>query len=203
MANLNFYYGTMEAGKTTKLIQDNYNYRRHDFKTLVIKPLIDTKGGDYIITRIGEKVKVDIKLGSEESLFDKKYWQEIIESDFILVDEAQFLNEFQVIELWMIAHAYDKVVNAYGLNSTFKGELFEGSSYLFARADMKYELMVSCLCGKAATLNARRVNNEFVSEGNEVVIDGEFDSVEYIPLCGDCYLKYVENDVLQRKKTKI
>ena len=191
MANLTFYYGTMEVGKTTKLIQDHYNYSKYLIRLVVIKPKIDTKGDNTIVTRTGANIVVDILLPKTASLLSKKYFNRYKDTQFILVDEAQFLNKNQVNELWYIAHKYNISVICYGLKSNFKGELFEGSSQLFARSDEKHELTVNCSCGKPAMFNARRVNGVFSFSGKEFVIDGAYDNVEYIPLCGDHYLEYV------------
>lgn len=189
MANLVFYYGTMESGKTTKLLQDHYNYSRHDINTLVLKPKVDTKGGDSIVSRTGENLKVDYLINKKSSILDIS---NLNDYKFIMVDEAQFLTKEQINELWLIAHQKNITVLTYGLKNNFKGELFEGSSQLFSRSDEIRELTVSCLCGNVARYNARKINGKYVSDGNEVVIDGAKAKTEYVPLCSDCFLKYVE-----------
>ena len=193
MANLTLYYGTMETGKTTKLIQDHYNYSKYLLKVILLKPKVDTKGGDTVITRIGENIKCDLLIPPSANLLSQKYFNKYKFMQFILVDEAQFLTKKQVDELWFIAHKYNINVVCYALKSNFKGELFEGSSQLLARSDEKHELTVNCSCGKPAMFNARRVNGKYIYSGREVVIDGAFDNVEYIPLCSDCYLDFVLN----------
>ena len=194
MANLTFYFGTMEVGKTTKLIQDHYNYSKYLINIVVMKPKIDTKGGKKIITRTNSSVLTDIQVPKSASLLTKKYFDKYKYAQFILVDEAQFLTEEQVCELWFIAHEYNIGVICYGLKSNFKGELFAGSAALFARADEKHELTVNCSCGSVAMFNARRINGKFSSTGKEVVIDGVQDEVEYVPLCSDCFLRLVEKN---------
>lgn len=193
MANLTFYYGTMEVGKTTKLIQDHYNYSKYLIKLIVMKPKVDTKGGDTVVTRLGDAIKVDMLIPKTASLLSKKYFNKYKYAQFILVDEAQFLSKNQINELWFIAHKYDISVICYGLKSNFKGDLFEGSNQLFARSDEKHELTVNCSCGAPAMFNARRVNGKYLASGKEVVIDGENVEVEYIPLCSNHYLEYVLN----------
>ena len=84
MANLTLYYGTMETGKTTKLIQDHYNYSKYLLKVILLKPKVDTKGGDTVITRIGENIKCDILIPKSASLLSKKY--------FILISFQILLN---------------------------------------------------------------------------------------------------------------
>lgn len=193
MANLTLYYGTMAVGKTTKLIQDHYNYSKYLLSLVVMKPKIDSKGGNTVITRTGDNVKVDLLISKSASLLSKKYFDKYKNAQFILVDEAQFLNKDQINELWFIAHKYDISVICYALKSNFKGDLFEGSSQLFARSDEKHEITVNCLCGRPAMFNARRVNGKYSKDGAEVVIDGSKEEVEYIPLCSDHYLEYVMN----------
>lgn len=196
MANLTLYYGTMETGKTTKLIQDHYNYSKYLINLLVMKPKID-KGGLTVVNRTGSSIKADILIPKTASLLSKKYFNKYKYAQFILVDEAQFLTKSQINELWYIAHKFDISVICYALKSNFKGDLFEGSSQLFARSDEKHELTVNCSCGRPAMFNARRVNGKYSSSGKEVVIDGSQTEVEYIPLCSDHYLEYVLNNKLK------
>lgn len=191
MANLTLYYGTMAVGKTTKLIQDHYNYSKYLLSLVVMKPKIDSKGGNTVITRTGDNIVVDILISKSASLLSKKYFEKYRNAQFILVDEAQFLSKEQINELWFIAHKYNISVICYALKSNFKGDLFEGSAQLFARSDEKHEITVNCLCGRPAMFNARRVNGKYTKDGAEVVIDGSKAEVEYIPLCSDHYLEYV------------
>lgn len=204
MADLSFVFGTMESGKTTKLLQDNYNYRKHGHKVIVVKPLVDTKGGDEVISRTNDHAKVDILLSRDDSLLSFDNLRLIIDAKVILIDEAQFCSAAQVKEFWEIAHIIGIPVVCYGLKSNFQGKLFEGSEALFGYADKKTELTVNCECGNVAVFNARLVNGQYVSDGDVVAIDGVSD-VSYIPLCSDCYLKYVileeeKEDILQRKR---
>lgn len=191
MANLTFYYGTMAVGKTTKLLQDHYNYSKYLINIVVMKPKIDTKGEATVVNRIGENIKVDVLIPKNASLLSEKYKKRFMYAEFLLVDEAQFLSKRQINELWFIAHKYNISVICYGLKSNFKGDLFEGSNQLFARADEKHELTVNCVCGRVAMFNARRVNGKYSVKGAEVVIDGAEDTVEYIPLCAQHYLEFV------------
>lgn len=193
MASLNFVYGTMESGKTTKLIQDHYNYTRHNYNVIIIKPKLDTKGGNYIITRTSDKLKVDILIDSEGSFFEEKYFSFIQNANFILVDEVQFLSPKQIKELWALAHGLEKHITCYGLKGNFQGCAFESSALLFSMADNKTELTVTCQCGEVAVFNARKVGGKYTLDGQEIVIDKEKDDIEYVPLCGDCYYKYVYN----------
>ena len=192
MTDLTLFYGTMECGKTTKLLQDNFNYRKHGHKVLIIKPLIDTKGGNTVINRTNDSANVDILLGREDSIFDDNYISLIKNTEVILVDEAQFLSEKQIIEFWMLAHEVGITVICYALKSDFRGRLFPGTQALIGFSDRKNELTVNCKCGETAVFNARKVNGRFVYDGDIVAIDGAND-VSYVPLCSTCYLNEVIN----------
>lgn len=192
MAKLYFRYGAMNSGKTTVLLQVAHNYEELNHKVLLIKPSTDTKGKKNLVSRIGLKRKVDILLKPNESL--KDYHIDYSGISCILVDEAHFLIDNQVTELWFISKKYDIPVICYGLRSDFQTNFFIGSKRLFELADEIEELITICFrCGKRAKFNARKVNNKFVSEGSQVAIDGE-NNVTYESLCGKCYIKYVLNE---------
>ena len=190
MANLSFYYGTMASGKTTKLLQDNYNYRKNGHKVVIIKPLIDTKGGNKVVSRMDTDAKVDIIIGKNDEILTKDNLKIIKDAKVLLVDEAQFFSFDQIKELWLVAHVLNISVVCYGLKSDFLGRPFEGTQALLGYADYKNELTVNCECGEVAVFNARKVNDKFVSSGDTVVIDDK-SNVSYVPLCSDCYLKKV------------
>lgn len=187
MAKLYFRYGAMNCGKTTVLLQVAHNYEEKGLKVIVIKPSVDKKGGENIVSRLGVERKVDILLKPEDSVknFIKKG-----EVNCILVDESQFLQPSQVKELWMITKLYDIPVICYGLRTTFKGEFFIGSKPLMELADELEELITICECGKKAKFNVRKINGKIVSDGEDVAIDG-FDDVTYESMCGKCYIKKV------------
>ncbi len=188
MAKLQFRYGAMNSGKTTILIQTAYNYEERNQKVIVLKPLIDTKGDNTIVTRIGLSRKVDERIGENDSIYQKcqKYFSKL---SCILVDEAQFLTKEQVDELFIIAKKENIPVIAFGLRTNFKGDAFKGSERLLALADELVEMPTICSCGVKARFNARMINKEFCTVGEEVVIDnGE---VEYVSLCGKCFLEKV------------
>lgn len=189
MAKLHFRYSAMNAGKTTILIQTDYNYRERDQRTIIIKPAIDTKGGKKIVSRIGVSREVDELIYAEDSLVEKleKYFEDI---DCILVDEAQFLKRKQVDELFLITKLYDLPVIAFGLRTDFKSNGFEGSTRLLELADCLEEMPTICRCGKKARFNGRKINGEFTSTGESIVID-DGTQVEYESLCGNCYVSKV------------
>lgn len=191
MANLEYRYGPMNSGKSMAVLQMAYNYEENNKKVILIKSVVDTKGGDFLISRIGPKRKVQIKLKKDESLFSGKYMCMLDDLDAILVDEAQFLTKKQVEELWIIAKEKNIPVICFGLKTNFKSEFFEGSKRLFELSDKFKELETICFCGTKARFNARKVNGKFIKEGTEVEIDGENNTIEYVPLCGKCYLEKV------------
>lgn len=190
MADLSFVYGTMESGKTTKLLQDNYNYKKHGHKVVIIKPFIDTKGGDTVVNRTNNSAHVDILLKKEDSVLSLDNLRIIRDAKVVLVDEAQFLPIEQIVELWEVAHILNIQVTCYGLKSDFKGIPFEGTIGLIGYADKKTELTVNCECGDTAVFNARVVDGKYILDGDVVAIDGEHD-VSYVPLCSKCYLHNV------------
>lgn len=191
MANLEFRYGPMNSGKSMALLQMAYNYEENNKKVLLIKSVIDTKGGDYLVSRIGPKRKVQIKLKKNESLLNDNYFRLIENSDAILVDEAQFLDKKQVEDLWIIAKKMNIHVICFGLKTNFKSEFFEGSKRLFELSDKFKELETICSCGTKARFNARMINGKYTINGEENIIDGSNDKVKYVPLCGKCYLEKV------------
>ena len=190
MAKLNFKYSTMNAGKTLDLIRTVYNYDENGYKVLVLKPKIDTKGEDHIVSRVGVSRKVDYLIDKEDSIVDL-IKGDLCNTNSIFVDEAQFLSKKQVDELFLISKVFDKDVICYGLRLNFKMDAFEGSRRLLEISEELEELKTICHCGNIARYVGRKVNGNYVSAGTEVVIDGT-DNVEYIPLCGDCYLKEVK-----------
>ena len=105
---------------------------------------------------------------------------------------AQFLSKNQIDELFIITKKFDIPVICYGLRNNFKMEGFSGSIRLLEIADELEEIKTLCPCGEIARYAGRKTNGKFTIEGNEVVIDGSKDNIEYVPLCGKCYLKKVK-----------
>lgn len=189
MSKLYFRYGAMNSGKTTLLLQVAHNYEERGMKVVILKPGIDTKGDNKIVTRIGLTREVDHVVKSDEKIID--YLNSLPEDVVcILIDEAQFLTRDQVDELFMFTKLKNKPVICYGLRSDFKTMAFPGSLRLFEVSDCLEELITICRCGKRAKFNGRIVNGKFTSSGDQVAIDGE-NAVEYESLCGKCYLEKV------------
>ena len=200
MAKLYFRYGAMNCGKTTALIQVDYNYRERGMSTVIIKPDTDTKGSDKVVSRLEIEQSVDIMAGSADDLFMLiEDWQaEKGAVHCVLIDEAQFLKHEQVDQLFKVAVILDIPVICYGLRTDFLLNGFEGSERLLLLAHSIEELKTICKCGQKAVANGRKVGNRFVFEGEQVAIEGE-DSVAYESLCARCYFKYKKADEKRRK----
>jgi thymidine kinase len=187
MAKLHFYYSAMNAGKTTTLLQSNYNYQERGMNTLLFIPSIDTRHALGIISsRIG--------LQNEAHAFERDFDFFTFVKDHlqkqkiscVLIDEAQFLSKKQVFQLARIVDELKIPALAYGLRSDFMGEPFEGSKYLLALAEDISEIKTICHCGRKATMNARVDENGCVlREGEQVEIGG---NDRYIALCRKHYM---------------
>lgn len=200
MAKLCFEYGAMSCGKSTLLLQVAHNYSKKGYKIVLIKPLCDKKGDNKVVSRIGFSREVDYLIGENDEILNV-IGKDIKNLKCILADEAQFFTTKQIEELFIISKKHDIPVICYGLKTDFKTDVFPASARLFALADELEELSTICSCGKKARFNARVVNGKFVSEGEQVAIDG-FDNISYESLCGDCYLEKVlgyNNDIKMPK----
>lgn len=201
MAKLCFNFGAMSCGKSTALLQVAHNYTVRGYKIILIKPACDKKGDDTVISRIGISRKVDYLISSDQSILDI-LGDNPTDIECIIADEAQFFEPAQIEELFAISKIYNIPVVCYGLKTDFQSKLFPGSERLLALADELNELSTICGCGKKARFNARVVNGRFVSEGDQIAIDG-FDAISYEPLCGECYLKKVKGYNKDNLKQKI
>lgn len=193
MAKLYFRYGAMNCGKSTALQQVAYNYEERGMKVVIIKPRIDTKGGDKVISRLGIERTVDLIVDKDEDLYKtiRHYLNEKGAVDCILVDEVQFITRAQVDSLFEIAVKENIPVICYGLRTDFLMNGFEGSERLLLLAHSIEELKTICSCGRKALLNGRKIDGEFVFEGNQVAIENE-NNVEYESLCPTCYIQKKE-----------
>ena len=130
MANLEFRYGAMNSGKSIFLLKMAHNYDEKKKKILIIKPGIDTKGNDFLVSRIGLKRQADIILAENEKLLQKQYADKIRCADCILIDEVHFLTPKQIEELWAISKILDIPVIGFGLRNDFLTNSFPGSKRL-------------------------------------------------------------------------
>jgi thymidine kinase len=183
VAKLHFYYSAMNAGKSTILLQSSYNYHERGMQTLLFAPAIDTRFG---VGKVSSRIGLEQEAVSFEPGFDFfDYVQEALAKNSnikcVLIDEAQFLSQKQVLQLCRICDDLHTPVLAYGLRIDFRGEPFEGSRYLMAWADQIIEIKTICHCGKKATMNMR-VDDQgnAVREGEQIVIGG---NERYIATC--------------------
>ncbi len=182
MAKLYFHYSTMNAGKSTLLLQASYNYHERGMQTYLMTARLDDRAGQgRIASRIG--------IGADADLFDPgedlfaKLERRLAEGPVscVFVDEAQFLEKTQV---WQLARAVDDLgvpVMCYGLRVDFRGELFPGSAALLALADEMREARTICHCGKKATMVVRMgPDGKALTDGAQVQIGG---NETYVSLC--------------------
>lgn len=169
MAKLYFRYGSMGSSKTANALMVAYNYQEKGQRALLAKPALDNRDGDGIMaSRIG----LSRPCISVERLTQMTR-DEISSYDCVIVDEAQFCTKEQVSFLTDIVDEYSVPVIAYGLRTDFQRNLFEGSLWLLAWADVIEEVKTVCWCGKAATCVARfDENGDMVTEGSQVQLGG-------------------------------
>ena len=182
MKKLYFYYSSMNAGKSTSLLQSSYNYQERGMNTLVLAPELDNRHGvGKVTSRIG--LETDAKAFTPEhdllNLISTAHANNALHC--VLVDEAQFLTRDQVYQLSEVTDSLDIPVLTYGLRTDFKGEPFEGSKYLLAWSDNLRELKAICHCGAKATMVIRLdESGNPVKEGSQVEIGG---NDRYVSLC--------------------
>ena len=188
MAKLHFFYSTMNAGKSTSLLQSNHNYKEHGLDTLIFLPNETSKlSNGQIVSRIGLKAKAVIA-NKEFNFINYVKENKSDNLSCILIDEAQFLTKEQVRQLGQVADRLNYPVMCYGIRTDFRGELFEGSSELLALADNLIELKTICsMCSRKATMVVRKDDNgNVVIEGSKVVVGG---NDLYMPVCRKHYRK--------------
>jgi len=174
MAKLYFYYSSMNAGKSTSLLQSSYNYQERGMNTLVLAPQMDDRYKIGTVTsRIGLQCDATA-FNVDENLYqliERQHQKEVLSC--ILVDEAQFLKKTQVAQLGKVADVLNIPVLAYGIRTDFQGEPFEGSQYLLAWSDNLKELKAICHCGSKATMVLRQdEHGKVISEGSQIAIGG-------------------------------
>ncbi|NLJ53746.1 MAG: thymidine kinase [Intrasporangiaceae bacterium] len=199
MAELTFFSGTMDSGKSTLALQMDYNHRRRDRRGVIFSKF-DRAGSAMLSSRLGlatEAVEVEDDLDFWEAIVARLTAGERI--DYLICDEAQFYTGTQVEELARIVDELGIDVFAFGISADFRTELFPGSKRLIELADHVQVLQVSalCWCGRRATQNARIVDGVMVVEGEQVVVgdtgaDGDAETgpvVEYEVLCRRHYMR--------------
>jgi thymidine kinase len=183
MAKLYFYYSAMNAGKSTTLLQSNYNYHERGMHTLIFTPVLDNRHQTgKVASRIGlEAEAIPFDLGFKFFGYIKDAINNDRKIKCVLIDEAQFLTKNQVEQLANVADLLHIPVLCYGLRTDFQGELFEGSKYLLAWAQDLIEIKTICHCGSKATMVLRVDENQKpVRTGAQVEIGG---NDRYISVC--------------------
>ena len=202
MGKLYFNYGAMGCSKSAQALMCKFNYEQRGFSVLLLKPSLDTRdcenGKYYVKSRIGIKSECEVfdKSESVMDLYkkvskDKKY-------DVLIIDEAQFCSENQINECKEISEEIP--VLCYGLKTNFRSYLFEGSKRLIEIADNLNEIKSVCSCGANATVNARMVNGELVTSGEEVVIGGD---ETYVAMCYTCWKRMKNEQELLKNQMKL
>ncbi len=182
MAKLYFYYSSMNAGKSTNLLQSSYNYKERGMSTVVLAPAFDDRYGQgKVASRIG--IETDATTFTTETNLIEVVKAASTEEPVhcVLIDEAQFLTRDQVFQLGELTDKMNIPVLAYGLRTDFQGEPFEGSKYLLAWSDNLKELKAICHCGHKATMVLRMdEDGNAVTEGSQVEIGG---NDRYVSMC--------------------
>ena len=182
MAKLYFYYAAMNAGKSTTLLQTDFNYRERGMEAMLWTAALDDRAG---AGTIGSRIALSAPARTYDESVDlfREIGDELKKRslDCILVDEAQFLTQRHVIQLCEVADRLDIPVLCYGLRTDFQGKLFPGSAALLALADTMVELKAVCECGRKATMNLRvDAEGHAVAAGAQTEIGG---NDRYVALC--------------------
>ena len=182
MAKLYFHYSTMNAGKSTVLLQAAHNYRERGMEPYLLTAQFDNRAGEgKIASRIGIDTTADTFCEHDNLFLKIEAQTKAVDLACVFIDEAQFLSKDQV---WQLARAVDDLhvpVMCYGLRVDFRGELFPGSATLLALADEMREIRTICHCGKRATMVVRQDENKNVLTGGEQVQIGGNET--YVSLC--------------------
>jgi thymidine kinase len=190
MAKLYFYYASMNAGKSTTLLQADFNYRERGMRTMVWTAALDNRfGAGQVASRIGLTADAH-KFAPETDLFAEIGTEHARQSlACVLVDEAQFLSRDQVLQLARVADETGIPVLCYGLRTDFQAELFPGSAALLGLADALIELKAVCECGRKSTMNLRvDERGKAVREGAQTEIGG---NDRYVALCRKHFMEKV------------
>ena len=182
MAKLYFYYSSMNAGKSTSLLQSSHNYRERGMSTLLLCPKLDNRYGQGRITsRLGIEEEAITFDQHEDLLQLVTRHQDSQAIHCVMIDEAQFLKKEQVYQLGRVCDEINIPVLAYGLRTDFQGESFEGSQYLLSWANNLKELKAICHCGSKATMVLRiDADGQVVTRGKQVEIGG---NDQYVSVC--------------------
>lgn len=185
MAQLYFRYGAMNSGKSIEILKVAHNYEEQNKSVLIFTPAVDDRDeSGYISSRIGLRRKA-ISIYEDTDLFEiVQHHDDPISC--VLIDEVQFLDHAQIMQLTRIVDELDIPVMGFGLKNDFRNELFEGSRYMLLYADKIEEMKTICwFCERKATMNLRvDANNKPVYTGEQIVIGG---NDTYYPVCRKCH----------------
>jgi thymidine kinase len=182
MAKLYFYYSSMNAGKSTTLLQSDFNYRERGMETMLWTAALDDRyGRGRIVSRIGLEAQAHLFDPDVDIFAAIAAQHDATPLSCVLLDEAQFLTRDQV---WQLAAVCDRIgvpVLCYGLRTDFQGELFEGAAHLLGVADTLSEIKTVCDCGRKATMNLRvDESGRAIHQGDQTEIGG---NDRYVALC--------------------
>ncbi|MCP1470519.1 thymidine kinase [Sphingobium sp. OAS761] len=182
MAKLYFYYSSMNAGKSTTLLQSDFNYRERGMDTMLWTAGLDDRyGRGRIVSRIGLEAPAHLFEPHVDMFAAIAGRHNDAPLSCVLVDEAQFLTRAQVRDLGRVCDELDVPVLCYGLRTDFQGELFEGSAHLLGLADTLNEIKTVCECGRKATMNLRvDGQGRAIRAGAQTEIGG---NDRYVALC--------------------
>ncbi len=190
MAKLYFYYASMNAGKSTTLLQADFNYRERGMETMLWTAALDDRYDAGVITS-----RIGLQADAHKFTPDTDLWAEVTAENAtrpiacLLLDEAQFLTRDQVLQVARLADEANIPVVAYGLRTDFQAELFPGSAALLGIADTMVELKAVCECGRKATMNLRvDAAGNAVKEGAQTEIGG---NDRYVALCRKHFMEKV------------
>lgn len=190
MAKLYFYYASMNAGKSTTLLQADFNYRERGMETMLWTAALDDRYDAGVITS-----RIGLQADAHKFTPDTDLWAEVTAENAtrpiacLLLDEAQFLTRDQVLQVARLADEANIPVVAYGLRTDFQAELFPGSAALLGIADTLVELKAVCECGRKATMNLRvDAAGNAVKEGAQTEIGG---NDRYVALCRKHFMEKV------------
>jgi thymidine kinase len=195
MAELIYYCGTMDSGKSTLALQTAHNHQSRG-RTGLIFTNKDRAGSGVISSRLGlssPAIEVSPELDIHKLVVDKLSIGERV--DYIICDEAQFYESHQIDQLARVVDGLGIDVYAFGILADFRTKLFPGSARLVELADRVNTLQVEalCWCGARATHNARTVDGVMVTEGEQVVVGDVAPGAEvaYEVLCRRHHMRQV------------
>ena len=193
MAKLYFYYASMNAGKSTTLLQADFNYRERGMETMLWTAALDNRYDTGVIaSRIGLEAEANLFDPKTDLLHDIAAENSKRKLACILVDEAQFLSKEQVFQLALVCDRIGIPVLAYGLRTDFQAELFPGSAQLLALADSLVELKAVCECGRKSTMNLRvDESGKAVKAGAQTEIGG---NDRYVALCRRHFMEALSDE---------